>query len=314
MAISQRTGCVAKTRTPPRKLWTEAIKEKLVQFANHNQPTSAQLTNVPKSRHNAALQEALQCKTCKMGASPYKMASDIKEGIYITSRYPPYFANKLESIEEISPLDASSRQPRNLSFWSDITYSQQRQYFEAVDAIIQKAEAANGKAASEAIVVYAHYQVDSHIRQHYMGTQSVFNMCRDKQDIADLHEWQWEVAAVDEPAATSNPDWGVDWASDPTNSLYEQYDGWKAREAQREDHLAIVRSQWARIQLEREEQRKKTLVFWFRGAPIRSVRFSPGAEPSLSEEEIMQIANETAHWVTSFAESEATGVTPCDIL
>ncbi|CAI7659194.1 unnamed protein product [Penicillium bialowiezense] len=296
MAISQKTN--------------QAIKEKLVQFANHNQPTCTEFTNEPKSQQNAALQEALQCTECNMGITPKKMQSDIANGIYSTARYPPYFTNKLAPVEEISPLDTSPRQPRDFTFWSDITDAQQHKYFEAVDAVIRRAEATIGQAASEAVVVYAHYHVDSHIRQHYMRTQSVLNLCRDRQEVIDLNHWQWETAASEETADVDNEEWGVGWASDLTNSLNEQYNEWKTRQSQRDDHLAFVKSQWIQIQREREEQRKKTFVFLYRGVPIRSIRYTPAPEPPLEEEEIMDLAYEAAYYEAAFDEDADPQIEP----
>lgn len=298
MAISQREKVtrIAKPRAAPRKLWTEAIKEKLVQHAAYRQPAHAQLANRPKSRHNAALQMALCCTECKnMEITPYQMNIDVAMNLYITTEYPPYFTDATAPIEQISPLDTGSYRSDCLTFWSDITSSQKNRYYEAVDTIIKKIEAETGQRANEATVLYAHYQVDVHIRQHYMRTQTMLNLCRDKKDVLEMRHWQWEVAESEGTALEKDPKWGVGWVWDTTNSLDHQYEGWKLREKERKVHLVNVRSQWAKILEERKKQRERTVTLSFRGEPVRVYSYEPPCEPPLSRDEIKEIAARNAY-------------------
>ncbi|CAG8119177.1 unnamed protein product [Penicillium salamii] len=306
MAISNQKSItrVTKPNTTPKKQWTEALKEKLVQYADYQQPVCVQFTNRLKSHHNAILQEALYCTQCKnICTTVYQMRTDIEEGVYVATQYPPYFADKAAPIEEISPFDTTPDQSRNQTFWSNITPSQQRRYFQMVDAIIRKTEIETGQVAGELMVLYAHYQMDTHIRRHAMRTQSVLNICRDKEDVIGLRHWQWEVYMPDameitetEPIKTMESpehlehEWGVGWVTDPTNSLDQQYEVWKAGESEREQCVKEVRSRWDQILEERREQRERTAIFSFRGVPFQTIKYDPPSEPPLSEEEIMAIA------------------------
>ncbi|CAG8079999.1 unnamed protein product [Penicillium olsonii] len=300
MAIShqKRINRISKPCAARRKLWTEALKEKLVQYAAKRQRLCIHFANGSKSRRNEALQEALYCtKSTEQATTINQMRKDIAQGVYIVTQYPPYFADKAAPIEEISPLDTCSIQPQTLTFWSDITYSQQRRYFKMVDAIIRHFEKETGQVASETMVLYAHYQMDTHIRRHIMRTESMLTMCRDKEDVIELRHWQWETAASDNTTHTQpfDPDWGVGWVMDPTNSLDQQYEEWKAGQSERERRLQDVRWLWARIQHERREQRKRTAVFSFRGVPFRTIRYDPPSEAPLTEEEITEIARSNGH-------------------
>ena len=301
MAISQkeRATRIIKRTTAPRKLWTEAIKEKIVQYAICKQPAWIQLADRPKSQHNAALQEALECTKCNhVEIIPFMMNVDVEMGIYITTQYPPYFANKSAPIDEICPLDATSHQAEAMTFWKDITLSQQQHYYEQVDAIIKRTEAESGWPATEATVLFAHYQVDFHIRQHYLAPKSLLNICREKKDVLELRHWQWETAESEGSAFAEDPEFGVGWVNDPTNSLDQQYEGWKMRESQREHRLVNSKAQWAEIQNERREQRMRSIAVSFKGKPVRVCRYE-ASDPPMSEDEIKETARRNAE-MTSF--------------
>jgi hypothetical protein len=296
MAISQHDKMtrVTKRAIAPKRRWTEAIKEKIVQSALYAQFAWGSSTNKPKSQHNASLQEALECTKCKqLEITPYMMKTDIAMGLYTATKYPPYFSNKAAPVEEICPLDTKSPQHEAATFWKDITFSQQQCYYEQVDAIIKRTELESGHPATEATVLFAHYQMDSHIRQHYLAPKSMLNLCRDKQDVMELRHWQWENAESEGFALESDPHFGVGWVSDPTNSLALQYEGWKMNEGRRESHLLDTKARWAEIQTERRKQRMQSVVVSLKGMPVRVYKYEP-SEPPMSEEEIQEMARRNA--------------------
>lgn len=99
------------------------------------------------------------------------MNADIAKGSYITSQYPPFFASKIALDDYISPSDTDivTHEYDNTTFWEYITPAQQQRYYDKIDTILKKAEAESGKPIDEATVLFAHYQVDFHIRQHYLA-------------------------------------------------------------------------------------------------------------------------------------------------
>ncbi|KAJ5165292.1 uncharacterized protein N7500_007122 [Penicillium coprophilum] len=115
---------VTKRKCAPRKNWTEAAKEKIVQFFTGKELQCGPFANKTKSPQNAALQEALECTQCRdLHIIPYMMNADIAAGSYITSEYPPFFVSKSIPDECISPFDTTSMadQHHNVTFWDDIT-------------------------------------------------------------------------------------------------------------------------------------------------------------------------------------------------
>ncbi|KAJ5958387.1 uncharacterized protein N7479_005537 [Penicillium vulpinum] len=293
---------IIKRKFTPRKDWTEAVKEKIVQFFTYKQLLCGPFTDKPKSSQNAALQEALECTGCKhLHIIPYMMNADIAAGSYITSEYPPFFASKSVSDEHISPFDTDTAayQNNNTTFWGDITSSQQHYYYNKIDSILKKAEAESGKPTDEATVLFAHYQVDFHIRQHYLAPQSILNLCRSKDDVRALNYWQWRTAAADETAFEDVPGWGVGWVHEPSNSIGHQIAAWRKGERKREKHLAEVKARWAEINEERQKQRTRTIKITFKGTHIRTHKYEP-CEPPLTEKEIVRIAREKGAYAEAF--------------
>ncbi|OQE22800.1 hypothetical protein PENFLA_c012G04183 [Penicillium flavigenum] len=195
------------------------------------------------------------------------MNADIAKGSYITSQYPPFFASKITLDDYISPFDTDivAHEYDNTTFWEYITPAQQQRYYDKIDTILKKAEAESGKPIDEATVLFAHYQVDFHIRQHYLAPRSILNLCRSKDDIRSLTHWQWKTAIEDENAFTEFPDWGVGWVHEPSNSLGHQIAAWRMGERGREKHLAEVQARWAEIKDERRKQRMRTTRILFKG-------------------------------------------------
>ncbi|OQE39850.1 hypothetical protein PENCOP_c006G04650 [Penicillium coprophilum] len=282
---------VTKRKCALRKNWTEAAKENIVQFFTGKELQCGPFANEAKSPQNAALQEALECTQCRdLHIIPYMMNADIAAGSYITSEYPPFFVSKSIPDECISPFDTTSMayQHHNVTFWDDITPSQQQHYYGKIDAILKEAEAESGKPADEATVLFAHYQVDFHIRQHYLAPRSILNLCRSKDDIRGLKHWEWETAVSDETAFAEFRDWGVAWVHEPSNSVGHQIAAWRMREKQREKHLAEVQARWAEIKKERQKQRMRTVKISFKGTHVRTYTYEP-CEPHPTEKEIMRI-------------------------
>ncbi|KAJ5360588.1 hypothetical protein N7517_009779 [Penicillium concentricum] len=283
---------VTKRKCVPRRDWTEAVKEKIVQCCPGKELLCGPFANKSKSPHNAALQEALECTQCShLHIIPYMLNADIAAGSYITSEYPPFFITESAPDENISPFDTNplAFQNNNVTMWDDITPSQQQHYYAKIDAILKKAEAESGKLVDEATVLFAHYQVDFHIRQHYLAPRSVLNLCRSKDDIRELKHWEWENAVSDEIAFPEYPDWGVGWMHEPSNSIGHQIAAWRMGERKRENHLAEVEARWAEIKDEREKQRKRTVKISFKGTHVRTHKYE-ACQPHLTEKEIMRIS------------------------
>lgn len=289
------TNRVTKRKLTSRKDWTEAVREKIVQLFTGNQYLFDPFADKPKSPQNAALQNALECTECRdLHIIPYMLNADIASGSYITSEYPPFFASEsTPDNDSISPFDADIvvHQNNNATFWDSITPSQQQHYYDKIDTILKKAEAESGKPIDEATVLFAHYQVDFHIRQHYLAPRSILNLCRSKDDIRALNHWQWKCAVADETAFTEFPDWGVGWMHEPSNSIGHQIAAWRMGERRREKHLAEVKARWAEIMDERQEQRMRTVKFFYKGVHVRTCKYEPRG-PRLTEKEIMAIAGE----------------------
>ncbi|KAJ5836758.1 hypothetical protein N7447_002784 [Penicillium robsamsonii] len=283
---------VTKRKCASRKNWTEAVKENIVQYFTGTEFLCGPFANKSKSPQNAALQEALECTQCRhLHIIPYMMNADIAAGSYITSEYPPFFVSKSVPDENISPFDTNlgAYQNNNATMWDDITPSQQQHYYGKIDAILKKAEAESGKPVDEATVLFAHYQVDFHIRQHYLAPRSILNLCRSKDDIRGLKHWEWETAVSDETAFAEFPDWGVGWVHEPSNSIGHQIAAWRMGEIKREKHLAEVKARWAKIKDEREKQRTRTVKISFQGAHVRTCKYE-SCQPGLTEKEIVRIS------------------------
>ncbi|KAJ5562772.1 hypothetical protein N7461_001533 [Penicillium sp. DV-2018c] len=303
MAVGHKTKTyrVTKPAITPKKNWSEAIKERLVR-THHDKLTSHhtgcdELFKSP-SPHNIALQEALKCTECAdLHLNPQMMEADIAIGAYIVNEYPPSFSSESSQIDEIDPFDTTTPLNENATFWDDITLSQQQKYYDAIDTLIKKSEKESSKPADETTILFAHYQVDFHIRQHYLRPRSFLNLCRSKEDIKDLNYWHWENAMCDGLDSGVDPEFGVAWVHEPSNSIGHQIEAWEKGARLREEHLAEVRVQWAKIMEERRKQRLRKVNFLFQGVLIREYTYDPPSEPPMTEEEIVRIAASLAGWM-----------------
>ncbi|KAI2773130.1 hypothetical protein DTO012A8_2339 [Penicillium roqueforti] len=193
----------------------------------------------------------------------------------------------------------AAHQNNDETFWEDITPTQQQRYYDKIDTILKKAEAESGKPIDEATVLFAHYQVDFHIRQHYLAPRSILNLCRSKDDIRALTHWQWKSAVSDKTAFAGCPDWGVGWVHEPSNSIGQQIAAWRMGERRREKHLAEVQARWAEIRDERQKQRTRTINILFQGAHVRTYKYEP-CGPCLTEEKIVDITRERGEHYEAF--------------
>ncbi|KAG0155858.1 hypothetical protein PDIDSM_3031 [Penicillium digitatum] len=290
------TNRVTKRKSTPRNDWTEAVKEKIVQFFTGQSLVSGSIADEKKSAQSAARLDALECTGCEdLHIIPYMMNADIAAGSYVTSEYPPFFATKGTPEDNIHPFDTDTlaHQSNYVTFWEDVTPIEQHHYYKKIDTILKKAETELGKPIDEAAVLFAHYQVDFHIRQHYLGPRSFLHLCRSKDDVRELTHWQWKCAVAEETALSEFSNWGVGWVHEPSNSIGRQIAVWRMGERRREQHLAEVKAQWAEINDERQKQRMQTIKIWFKGVHVRTYKYEP-CDPSPTEKEIMKIARDKA--------------------
>ncbi|KAJ5831861.1 hypothetical protein N7474_000172 [Penicillium riverlandense] len=210
-----------------------------------------------------ALQEALDCTKCRIAVTETSMATDIDSGIYITTHYPPFFTTNHTRDEFISPLDNATR-PKDPTYWNRISVSQREQYYEQVETKLNSALSKHPTPDAELAVLFAHYQVDYHIRQHYLSRSSVLTLCRDAEDMHQLRRWQWDMADADGTAPSSAgcscswPNqcrhWG--WIDDRNLMMMHQTAMWRRAWRERRRRLKEVRARWAIIMEERRRQRE----------------------------------------------------------
>lgn len=218
-----------------------------------------------------ALEEALSCTKCQITTTEAIMKSDISRGVYVSSQYPPFFVNTRTRDENISPLD-NETQHQDPTWWRRISMSQRERYYLLVETNLNKALDETKNADPEAAVLFAHYQIDYHIRQHYLSRRGVLTLCRDANDLQELRSWQWEMAAIDR--LTSGKDiettdeaegwlpaeqkWG--WPNDSNLEKTHQVLLWKRAWRARRKRLREVRAKWAIIMEERRKQREMLLL------------------------------------------------------
>jgi len=193
------------------------------------------------------------------------MTIDIDNGNYNVKQYPPFFQSNIRSDESISPLDttAPSQDP---TYWNNMSLSQRQRYYEVVEQNLDKALDETKKIDPEVAVLFAHYQVDYHVRQHYLAGRGVLTLCRDNSDLQQLRKWQWKMSDIDstcssEPAKTEPAgarQWS--WPSDQNLELTYQHVMWKRLSRARLKRVREVRARWAIIMEERRKQRELLLL------------------------------------------------------
>ncbi|KAJ5980888.1 hypothetical protein N7481_008186 [Penicillium waksmanii] len=218
-----------------------------------------------------ALEEALGCTKCQITITEAIMKGDINDGVYNSSHYPPFFVNKRTRDDNISPLDTETKHT-DPTWWRRISVSQRERYYVLVENNLNRALEETKNADPEAAVLFAHYQVDYHIRQHHLARRGVLNLCRDSNDLHELRSWQWDMAAIDrlisgkEIEVTDEDEgwlpaermWG--WPTDQNLEKTHQVILWKRSWPTRRKKLKAVRAKWAVIIEERRKQREMLLL------------------------------------------------------
>lgn len=194
------------------------------------------------------------------------MALDIERGVYITTQYPPYFQTNLTSEESISPFDTAIRS-KDPSYWRRLTLTQRQRYYDLVELNLnqtlreEKAQAIDPETA----VLFANYQVDYHIRQHYLARRGVLTLCRDTKDLQQLRQWQWKMTDIDTGAMVQSVSIeaavqrGWRWPDDANLEMMHQNIMWKRSSRARLKRVREARARWAVIMEERRRQREELL-------------------------------------------------------
>ncbi|KAJ5649340.1 uncharacterized protein N7484_003063 [Penicillium longicatenatum] len=209
------------------------------------------------------------------------MKADIDQGNYIATNYPPYFPNASKRDENISPLDTNTPNS-DLSHWKVISEAQRQQYYKIVEHILDTRMHENAPADSDLAILFAHYQVDYHIRQHYLAHRGVLTLCRDASDMQTLRKWQWRMDAIDSVITPDDrqpvqpkPHRPTGWPKDGNLEMLHQTHLWKKSWKVRQKRVEDVRARWAVIMEERRRQREWLLA---KQASTLTVRLYFGGE------------------------------------
>lgn len=193
------------------------------------------------------------------------MTLDVERGVYITTHYPPYFQTNLTSEDSISPFDTSI-QSNGLSYWRRLTLTQRQRYYGLVEQNLnQTLDEGTTALDPETAALFAHYQVDYHIRQHYLARRGVLTLCRDAKDLQQLRQWQWKMTDIDAGEAAqlvsieAAAQRGWRWPHDANLELMHQNIMWKRSARARLRRVREVRARWAVIMEERRRQREELL-------------------------------------------------------
>ncbi|KAJ5134877.1 hypothetical protein N7448_000100 [Penicillium atrosanguineum] len=212
-----------------------------------------------------ALDEALGCEKCQIAVAKDIMAIDINNGNYNVKHYPPFFQSNVINDEGISPFD-TSEECNDQTYWKHISQLQRQRYYEIVEQNLNKVLDQTKEMDPETALLFAHYQLDYHIRQHYLARRGVLALCRDTADLQQLRRWQWKMSDIDsailsKPAEielTGARQWG--WPSDQNLEMTHQHIMWKRLSRARLKRVREVRARWAIIMEERRKQRELLLL------------------------------------------------------
>jgi hypothetical protein len=193
------------------------------------------------------------------------MAIDINNGNYNVKHYPPFFESNVISDESLSPFDTTA-QCEDQTYWRYISLPQRQRYYEIVEQNLNRMLDQTKDIDPEIALTFSHYQLDYHIRQHYLARRGVLTLCRDNNDLQQLRRWQWKISDIDS-ATSLNPaeielpgarQWG--WPNDQNLEMTHHQIMWKRSSRARLKRLREVRARWAVIMEERRKQRELLLL------------------------------------------------------
>ncbi|KAJ5947920.1 hypothetical protein N7466_000935 [Penicillium verhagenii] len=215
-----------------------------------------------------ALEEALGCRKCPLSVTEASMKADIDQGKYITTNYPPFFTNANTRDENISPLDTTTPN-KHLSHWKVISDTQRQLYYKTVEHTLDSQLHEEEATDPELAILFAHYKVDFHIRQHYLAHRGVLTLCRDATDMQSLRKWQWRMDKIDKLSPSEEEEVKqvrhkmprpLGWPKDESLELMHQTHLWKKSWKSRQKRVEDVRARWAIIMEERRRQRERLLA------------------------------------------------------
>ncbi|KAJ5919664.1 hypothetical protein N7454_009499 [Penicillium verhagenii] len=222
-----------------------------------------------KAFHATALEEALGCRKCPLSVTEASMKADIDQGKYITTNYPPFFTNANTRDENISPLDTTTPN-KHLSHWKIISDPQRQLYYKTVEHTLDAQLHEDEATDPELSILFAHYKVDFHIRQHYLAHRGVLTLCRDATDMQSLRKWQWRMDKIDKLPPSEEEEEvkqvrhkmprPLGWPNDESLELMHQTHLWKKSWKSRQKRVEEVRARWAIIMEERRRQREQLLA------------------------------------------------------
>lgn len=190
------------------------------------------------------------------------MAVDVERGIYVATHYPPYFQTNLTNEDSISPFDTQI-QNQDPSYWKRISPDQRQRYYLQVEQNLNQSVDSDKTIDPEGAILFAHYRVDYHIRQHHLARRGILTLCRDAKDLQQLRQWQWTMSHIDSLQSsgemsdieiTTPREWS--WPNDTNLEMMHQQIMWKRASRKRMKHLQEVRARWAVIMEERRRQRE----------------------------------------------------------
>lgn len=202
------------------------------------------------------------------------MTIDIKNGNYNVKHYPPFFQSNLTNDESISPFDTTA-QSEDPTYWKGISLPQRQRYYELVEQNLNKVLDETKEINPDVAVLFAHYQVDYHVRQHCLARRGVLTLCRDNSDLQQLRRWQWKMSDIDSvcsPKTAETEPTGarqLGWPSDKNLEMTHQHIMWKRSSRARLTRVKEVRARWAIIM---EERRKQRELLWLKQGATLTVR------------------------------------------
>lgn len=199
--------------------------------------------------------EALECTKCQNEITIESMNADVEKGVYLTADYPPYFRDQSTMDEHVSP-DTITIWDRAPGWWTLQSLAQGLKYYRLVEDNLDLEQKNNPGIDDDLACSWAHYQVDFHIRQHYLARCGVLTLCRDTTDIQQLRQWQWQMADIDAAAsdntkAAPKGDRQTGWPDDDNREMAHQSAKWHRDGRLRRKYLKEAYAKWEAIKKQR---------------------------------------------------------------